>query len=149
MTDDLDRDAYTRAVDTFLLEPEALSREQLGLLTQADAALGTRAQAKRAAALTTAAQVRHARAMGQPAPKTTTGPDVEAIADVVADLMLIAAAPLKRHLSASELKIRALEEQIAIARQVLEQLHARVQDLEQLHASGPLELERHALPTVQ
>lgn len=107
---------YSAAVQTFMLEPEALTKEQIDALATADEALGRRATDKRAAALTAAAQGRHLAAFGQKATK----PDLmESLGGQTADAILLALVEPRQRLKALEAdrdtwaeRYRALESRI-------------------------------------
>ena len=121
MTTDHD-DAYAAAVDAFILEPEALTADQIAALRAVDDQLAHRAVDRRADALTKAAEARHRAALGQ-APLTSKGLDVAALVEQVVDEITIALAHPRQ-------RIKTLEAANASLQQQMQELRDRLVDLE-------------------
>ena len=116
MTDD---ERYTAAVQTFELEPEALTQDQIDALARVDEKLGQRAVTKRAAMIQKAAEVRHRAAMGEPPAKENR---VEVMADVVIDAITLALAKPRNRIKALEERNAGLERAIANLEERLDSL---------------------------
>jgi hypothetical protein len=118
MNDELFKAASSR----FLLEPEALTSDDLDVLTRVDPVLGECATKRRSEMLQKSAEARHRAALGQP-PVVLKGFDVDSVADAtLAVITLYLAKPRQR--------IRALEAQNAALAERCFALEQRMLELE-------------------
>ena len=117
-------DQYKAAVNTFMLEPEALTSDQIDTLMSVDDQLGARALRKRQDASVAAAEARHRMAMDQTLDrKAQRNVDAENMADNTIDHILLALARPKA-------QIKALERRNDTLEQRCEKLEARLLELE-------------------
>ena len=119
---DLEKTYYNAAVDTFLVEPEALTDVQIDLMTRASQGLGERARKKRQDHQTKAAEARHRAAMGQPPVKTKA---VEGMADTVLDLVTLSHVAPHNRIKALEAANEAWEQRYRALETRLLELEAR------------------------
>jgi hypothetical protein len=108
------------AADRFTLEPEALTQDDLDVLTRVDDHLGERAAKRRRDTLTKAAEARHRAALGQPPAATD---DADVLADACLDVIVL-------HLAKPKSRIKALEAQNETLEQKYNALELRLLELE-------------------
>jgi hypothetical protein len=124
---------YKAAVDCFLIEPEALTQDQLTLLKSVDDSLGDRAARKRSDAIQKAAEARHRAAMGElPLAKKSVAERREENADAMLDVMIVALAKPRSRIKALEIANASIEARCLA-------LEQRVLELEASHAVSHVE----------
>lgn len=126
MTDN-EKAIFDQAVNAFMVEPEALTQEQIAALRRADSWLGDRAVRKCHDALQKAAEARHRTAMGQPPAKVDRDDET---AETIIDTIGLTLAPQKA-------RIKALETQNATLEQRYRELETRVLELEAMRSGVP------------
>jgi hypothetical protein len=115
--------AYDQALQTFFVEPEALTAEQINVLRGVDDRLADRAERKRADTLAKAAEVRHRAAMGQPPAKVS---GAELMADFTLDHLAAALAHPRRRIRELEAKNEALERRLLVLEDLVISLQTHV-----------------------
>lgn len=119
----IDNPKYKAAVDRFLLEPEALTDDDINALKSVDDLLASRAITKRREMQTKSAEARHRAALGEPPQKRNIA---ETIADATIDHIRVALAEPRQRLKMLEAANTALQQQ-------LEALRDRMLELEATH----------------
>ena len=115
-----DNPKYKAAIDRFLLEPEALTDEDINALKGVDDLLASRAITKRREMQTKSAEARHRAALGEPPQKRNIA---ETVADATIDHIRVALAE-PRH------RIKTLEAANATLQQQMQELRDRLVEVE-------------------
>lgn len=102
-------DKYNLAIKTFMLEPGALTDEQIDVFKGVDDQLAKRAANKRSECQTKAAQARHRAAMGQQPVKAST---VEQMTDSVVDHITLALVVPRQRIKVLEDLNATLQQQV-------------------------------------
>jgi hypothetical protein len=100
---------YKAAIDRFFIEPEAITDDDIELMSKVDDVLAHKAAVRRADALRQCAEVRHRAATGQPPPKENRQ---EIYAELVSVYVINALAQPRQRIKALEANKTELETRI-------------------------------------
>ena len=117
-----DNPKYKAAIDRFLLEPEALTDDDINALKSVDDLLASRAITKRREMQTKSAEARHRAALGEPPQKRNIA---ETVADATIDHIRVALAEPRQRIKALEDLNATLQQQVRDMRDRLVELEAQ------------------------